>query len=290
VEPWEPVTDPAHPVVGELAERQYRWHERFRHADERAAREAARERVERLLPESRLVWLRAGVLWLRPDGDRTHVQDVRCAPADVPAVRELATGLAASPLSLEVVPDEPVHAAFAGDGTFLPAATTMRLDLAGEVPGERLADHVTLVPMTAAELAVYVDGAVATYARDRERAGEAAPVALEAARTSFATLLPDGVDSPGQHLFTARHDDEACGVLWLGSRWPDQAWIYDVELHPAFRGRGLGAAVLAGAARHARASGHGWLGLNVFAHNPHARSLYARLGYVVEEEYLRRPD
>lgn len=289
MEPVATVTDPAHPLVGELAERQHRWHEWFRHRDEPAAREAARGRVAALLPGSELVALPRGFLWLRPDGDRTLVQDVRCAPDDVPAVRRLATRLARSPLAVEVVPHEQTHAAFAGDGTFAPSATTMRLDLAGEVPGEGLADRVELAPMTEPELAAYLDVAVAQYAGDREGAGESPSAALEAAHASFASLLPDGADSEGQHLFTARHDGEPCGVLWVGSRWPDQGWIYDVEVHPPSRGRGLGAALLAGAARHVRQSGRRWLGLNVFAHNRHARGLYARLGYLVEDEYLRRP-
>ena len=288
MEPVATVTDPGHPLLAELAERQLRWHDRFRDTDERAAHEAARERVLQELSGSQLLELPDGFLWLAPDRDRTLVRDVRCPPDDVPDVRELATRLAASPLSVGVVPDDPVRAAFVDDGTFLPAATTMRLDLAGEVPGEELAERVELAPMTATELAAYVDVAVGKYAADRERAGESPDVALAAAESSFASMLPDGTESAGQHLFTARHDGEACGLLWLGSRWPDQGWIYDVELDPRFRGRGLGAAVLAGAARHTRGAGHGWLGLNVFGHNEHARRLYERLGYAVEEEYLRR--
>lgn len=289
MEPGSTVTDPDHPLVAELAERQYAWHARFREPDEEAARAAARDRVVGLLPTSELLELPGGFLWLAPDGDRTVVQDVRCDRGDVPAVRELATRTAGAPLSVVVVPDDPVHAAFVDDGTFAPAATTMRLALAGDVPGEEeLAGRVELTPMTAAELAAYVEVAVAGYAADRERAGESRPVALEAARKSFATLLPDRDDSAGQHLFTARHQGRSCGILWVASRWPDQAWVFDVRVDPELRGRGLGASVMVGAARHARDAGHGWLGLNVFAFNGHARTLYGRLGYEVEDEYFRR--
>jgi ribosomal protein S18 acetylase RimI-like enzyme len=289
VEPDATVTDPDHPLVDELAERQVRWYDQYRYAGDAAAREGARAVVVALLPTSQLVELPGGFLWLASDGDRTHVHDVTCAPGDVPAVRELATRLAEWPLSVGVVPGEPVRAAFVADGTFVPAATTMRLDVTGQVPGEELAGRVELAPMSERELAAYVEVAVAKYAGDRERAGESPEVALATAERSFAAMFPHGNRGAGHHLFTARHDGEACGLLWLGSRWPDQAWVYDVEVDPRFRGRGLGAAVLAGAARHTRARGHGWLGLNVFAHNQHARSLYARLGYVVEEEYVRRP-
>ncbi len=288
MEPLATVTDTGHPLVGTLVERQHRWHDRFRHTEERAAHEAARARVLDLLPATRLLELPDGFLWLGGDGERTHVHDVDCPAADVDAVRELATGLAGSPLSVSRVPGEALLEAFAGDGTFHAASATMRLDLAREVPGEQLAGRVDLAPMTAPELAAFRALAAATYAEERERAGESRELARERARASFDDLLPDGTATAGQHLLTARHDGEECGVLWVADRWTDQAWIYDVELLPAQRGRGLGAALLARAAVEARRRGHGWLGLNVFAHNEHARDLYGRLGYVVEEEFVQR--
>ena len=237
MEPVATVTDPGHPLVGELADRQFRWHDRFRDTDERAAREAARERVLQELSESRLLELPGGFLWLGSDGDRTLVRDVLCSVDDVPAVRELATRLAGSALAVGLVPDDPVRAAFVDDGSFRLAATTMRLDLAGALPGEELADRVELAPMTDEESAAYLGSAVGKYALEREQAGESPALALTAARESFASLLPDGVRSPGQHLLTVRHDGRACGVLWVGSRWPDQAWIYDIEIVPGFRGQ-----------------------------------------------------
>jgi len=288
VEPVATVTDPGHPLLGELADRQFHWHDRFRDTDERAARDAARARVLEELPGSRLVELPGGFLWLGPDADRTLVRDVRCGLDDVPAARELAARLAGSPLAVGVVPDDPVRRAFVDDGSFRLAATTMRLDLTGALPGEEHAGRVELAPMTDEDCAAYLAGAVGKYARDREQAGESPAVALAAARDSFASLLPDGVRSPGQHLLTVRHEGRPRGVLWVASRWPDQAWVYDVEIDPEVRGRGLGAAALAGAALLARRTGHGWLGLNVFGHNERARHLYGRLGYVVEEEHLQR--
>ncbi len=288
MEPRATVTDPGHPLVGELVDRQFRWHDRFRDTDERAAHDAARTRVLRELPGSQLLELPDGFLWLGADGDRTLVRDVHCAVGDVPAVRELATLLADSALAVGRVPDDPVREAFVDDGSFRLAATTMRLDLTGALPGEELAERVALAPMTAEESAAYVGSAVGKYAREREESGESPALARVSAQDSFDSLLPDGVDSPGQHLLTVRHDGRACGVLWVGSRWPDQAWVYDVEIDPGFRGRGLGAAALAGAALLGRRTGHGWLGLNVFGHNQHARRLYERLGYVVEEEHLQR--
>ena len=140
--------------------------------------------------------------------------------------------------------------------------------------------------MTEDELAAYRAGAVATYARAREEAGESAALARARSEESFAEMLPEGRPAPGQHLFSVREDGQPAGVLWVCERWPAQAFVYDVEVDEAFRGRGLGAAAMVHAALWTRERGMAWLGLNVFGPNTHARALYERLGYLVEEEHF----
>ena len=81
-------------------------------------------------------------------------------------------------------------------------ATQMLLDLA--VPWRRRT-RVMLRPMTAAEFAGYREHLVASYAQDMLDAGAFTDLAaaLAASEQSTAELLPDGVDTPGQHLWTA---------------------------------------------------------------------------------------
>ena len=289
----EQVTDPDDPLVAELAERQYGWRLRHRYADAAAGREAARALVLELFPESRLLRTTAGFVWLGPDGEHTPVHDVRAHdpgdPGAVASLRDLATRVAGSRLGTGVWPGEPSREAFVADGTFRLTAATMRLDVTGPVPGEELAARAELVPMTDAEVTAYRDGAVATYARSREEAGESAELAMKTSVASFDELLPDGRPGSGHHLFHVRHEGQVAGIVWVCLRWPAQAWVYDVEVDPDRRGRGLGAAAMVHAARWTRSRGVPWLGLNVFGPNAHARSLYERLGYVLEEEHLDRP-
>ncbi len=286
----EQVTDPDHPLVRGLVERQvrYRWRYRFDDSDE--AETAASALVQRLLPNSRLLGLEAGWVWLGADAEHTPVLDARAVrPDHVGSLRDLATRLAGAPLSASVLPGEPTRKAFVADGSFERTATTMRLDLRRPLPGDGLADRVTVTPMSGDELAAYTADAVVTYAREREEAGESAALALATARASFDELLPAGRPGPDQHLLSVRADGAVAGLVWVCERWPAQAWVYDVEVAPAFRGKGIGAAAMVHGARLARDLGHRWLGLNVFGPNVHARGLYERLGYVVEEEHWARP-
>ena len=289
----EQVTDPDDPLVAELAERQYVWRLRHRYADARSGREAARTLVLELLPASRLLRTPVGFVWLGPDGEHTPVYDVRALdpgdPVAIAGLRDVASRVAGSRLGTSVWPGEPSREAFVADGTFRLTAATMRLDVTGPVPGEELAAGAKLVPMTDAEVTTYRDGAVATYARSRVEAGESAELAMKTSVASFDEMLPEGRPGTGHHLFHLSHEGEVAGIVWVCLRWPAQAWVYDVEVDPDRRGRGLGAAAMVHAARWTRSRGVAWLGLNVFGPNAHARSLYERLGYVLEEEHLDRP-
>jgi GNAT superfamily N-acetyltransferase len=285
------VTDPDDPLVAELAERQWRWRIRHRYADDAAGRAAAAALVRELLDGSRLLRTPVGFVWLGPDGEHTPVHDVRAEggdPRHVAALRDLATELAGSPLAAGVPPGEPSREAFVDDGTFRLTATSMRLDVTGPVPGEELADRAEVTAMTDAEVRAYRDGAVLSYAQSRTEAGESPELARKTSEAAFDELLPDGLPGPDQHLFTIRHAGERVGMVWVCRRWPAQAWVYDVEVDPSRRGHGLGAAAMVHAARWTRAAGLPNLGLNVFGPNAHARSLYERLGYTVEEGHFAR--
>jgi ribosomal protein S18 acetylase RimI-like enzyme len=285
----EQVTDPGDPLVAELAERQrhHRLQHRYDDADEAAA--AALALVEELLPDSRLLRTADGWLWLGPDGEHTPVFDARAVdPGRVAALRDLATSVAGAPLAASVLPGEPTREAFVADGSFVRTATSMRLDLRRALPGDHLADRVEVSAMTAAEVASYAAGAIESYAASRVEAGESAALALATSRASFDELLPGGRPGPDQHLMSVRAGGTVAGLVWVCERWPAQAWVYDVEVDPAFRGRGIGAAAMVHGARLARDLGYRWLGLNVFGPNTHARALYERLGFVVEEEHWAR--
>ena len=105
-------------------------------------------------------------------------------------------------LVVDVAPGDAVlEAALRGRDARL-VATQMLLDLATPVSPP---DRVVLRPMSAAEFAGYRDQLVTAYAQDMLDAGAFADLAaaLAASEQSTVDLLPEGVDTSGQHLWTA---------------------------------------------------------------------------------------
>jgi len=100
----------------------------------------------------------------------------------------------------------------------------------------------------------------------------------------LGTELADGLATADTHLFVVEDETGAAvGHLFVGVR-PNQAghrraFVYDVWISKAFRGRGLGRAAL----QALESEVHGWgldrIELNVFGHNERARGLYRSLGY-----------
>ncbi len=130
----------------------------------------------------------------------------------------------------------------------------------------------------------WVERSPAEYAAGHVAAGNwPAEGSLERARAEFRTLLPDGLETKGQELWSIRDSDgRHAGILWVGPRPNAERalFIWDIEVEPEARGRGIGRAALE--ALHAWARDHGYdrVGLHVFGANDVARRLYLRLGYL----------
>jgi GNAT superfamily N-acetyltransferase len=111
---------------------------------------------------------------------------------------------------------------------------------------------------------------------------------------AHAAALPQGPDSPDTVLRVLEADGVQVGTLWVHTRHgslPDGsplAWVFDIVVDEARRGRGHGRALMLLAERECLAHGVTQLGLNVFAHNGPARRLYASLGYTPVEHVLRK--
>src|SRR5436190_3680504 len=109
---------------------------------------------------------------------------------------------------------------------------------------------VELVPMTHAEFARYLAKAIPSYAEAHRKAGDCdADEALELSKAEYEKLLPLGLDSPNQYLFTVRAKEAAAsvGLIWFESRdkrGRKSAYIFDFEIDEAFRGKGYGTQTL----------------------------------------------
>ena len=123
--------------------------------------------------------------------------------------------------------------------------------------------------------------------------------AAERTAEEFARLLPDGLASPGMHLWTAliggtAGDDDAeqpVGHGWLELRHTPSgvsAWVFDVHLDEDRRGQGFGRQMMEALHDAARGLGATTIGLNVFGHNTAAVGLYDSLGYRVTSQQMSR--
>ena len=123
------------------------------------------------------------------------------------------------------------------------------------------------------------------YAEDMVENGGFAPVqAREKSEKDFALTLPDGLATPGQHVFAIEAPDgEVVGHVWLGERETRDegrvAFVYEIRIDEEQRGKGYGRAAMLLLEDEARALGLDRIDLNVFGGNEVARGLYRSLGY-----------
>ena len=154
-----------------------------------------------------------------------------------------------------------------------------------EGPHPRPDVRVRLDPMTAAEFGRYFEPAIRAYAHEKVVSGEWAPEeAVELSRRDHARLLPDGLATPDQFLFTVRDEptNQVVATLWLTLRMRGvqvEAYVYDIEVIESRRRQGYGRATMQACLDQARDLGADSIGLHVFGHNTTARALYDSMGF-----------
>lgn len=114
----------------------------------------------------------------------------------------------------------------------------------------------------------------------RDGFGDGKPLSLEAREN----LIPGMVKHGGARVFLAYEGERAAGLAncFLGfSTFRAQPLIniHDIAVHPDFRGRGVGQALLAAVEEHARELGCCKVTLEVRSDNERAMASYRRAGY-----------
>jgi ribosomal protein S18 acetylase RimI-like enzyme len=154
---------------------------------------------------------------------------------------------------------------------------------------ERDTAMVTLRPMTEAEYEAFLAALRPSYGADTAQA-EDLPLekAQTAATAQTAQLLPQGFRTPDHHFWRVVAEDGAVvGSLWVHHK-PDQrrAFIYEIEIDEAQRGRGYGEAAMRALEETLRSMQVTHIGLSVFGFNTTARALYDKLGYRAAATYM----
>ena len=122
----------------------------------------------------------------------------------------------------------------------------------------------------------------------------------EALREKYRKLMARyDFDNPNQRIFVAEDDEgRFAGLIWVGVQKRDEvesvekdemyAWIYDIEVAPGSRRRGLGRMLLSYAEDWAREQGADTIELHVFANNRVAINLYRSSGYEEKSYILKK--
>lgn len=131
----------------------------------------------------------------------------------------------------------------------------------------------------------YLARAIQDYAQENIASGDwDASEALDKSRETFGKLLPNGVASDKQHLFTAIDAESGVkiGMIWFAekdARAGKTAFIYDFLVYEPFRGKGFGKSILAALEEQALKLGIKTIALHAFGHNQTAIHLYQKTGY-----------
>lgn len=99
-------------------------------------------------------------------------------------------------------------------------------------------------------------------------------------------LLPNEMHSLNQFLYAISDEEIRIGYVWYEITG-DSAWLYFLGFDEQFQGRGYGSQVMKLVEKHCAQQAINSIGLNVFALNTHAVSLYKKAGFFVEASFCK---
>lgn len=138
-----------------------------------------------------------------------------------------------------------------------------------------------LVPMQQEDFVPYLERDIQEYAEGHVRNGDwKEGEALERSRKEHEQLLPDGLQSKDQYLFSILDDasGQKLGVLWVNIE-NNQAFIYDFRINEEQRGKGYGKQALMALDEKLKSMNVESVGLHVFGDNRTAQELYKKMGF-----------
>jgi GNAT superfamily N-acetyltransferase len=143
-----------------------------------------------------------------------------------------------------------------------------------------------LEAFTEAEFAGFLERTVSRKSAKWVERGIWAPEeALETCRRDYAEFLPEGLATPHHHFCWLVDASTAArvGEVWYMAPVQGgkvQFWVNWIAVHPEHRRHGYATEALHLLEEEARTLGADRMWLTVWAENPGAMALYARLGYV----------
>jgi ribosomal protein S18 acetylase RimI-like enzyme len=148
---------------------------------------------------------------------------------------------------------------------------------------------VKLAPMQQEDFEPYIERGIREYAEGHVKNGNwSAEEALERSRKEHQQLLPDGLESKNQYLFSIIDaSDHKLGILWVNIE-NGRAFIYDFRIDEAQRGKGYGKQALMALDEKLKSMNLESVGLHVFGDNFIAQELYKKMGYQITGIHMKK--
>ena len=130
----------------------------------------------------------------------------------------------------------------------------------------------------------YITYSKNNYAQEITKArGISIEEAMQITNKEYDTLLPDGLQSKNQYLYTIENNEnENIGIMWFSSQsnhGDNELFLCDVEVNKEYRGKGYGRESMDLLESKVKEFNINTISLHVFLHNKIAYSLYNKIGY-----------
>jgi ribosomal protein S18 acetylase RimI-like enzyme len=149
-----------------------------------------------------------------------------------------------------------------------------------------------VVPMKQHDFDTYLQESIVEYAREHVKGGRwTEEESLEQSAKEFDDLLPEGVGTKDQYLYTLEDNEELVGYFWFAVRERNgikSAFVYEIRILDQFQRRGYGMQTFRWMEEKARKMGISSISLHVFGHNHPARQMYQKLGYEETNVMMRK--
>jgi len=147
---------------------------------------------------------------------------------------------------------------------------------------------ITLEQMQQNDYDQVIEKEIKNYAADHVRNGNwPEGGSLERSRKEFESLLPDGIHTKDQHLWSLMDEDRKIGFLWVQVK-DSKAFIYDFLIKEEFRGKGYGKQALAAMDERLKSMNVASVALHVFGDNITAQELYKKMGFEVTGIHMQK--
>jgi ribosomal protein S18 acetylase RimI-like enzyme len=129
---------------------------------------------------------------------------------------------------------------------------------------------------------------IRNYAADHVRNGNwPEEGSLERSRQEFERLLPQGIQTPNQYLWSLLDGEQKIGFLWVQVR-NNRAFIYDFLIDEEYRGKGYGKQAMQAMDERLQFMNVDSVSLHVFGDNVTAQELYKKMGFEVTGMHMNK--